>query len=109
VKQTFQLNGVRYVGDLKGFIQKVGIIGGSGGTIESILESISKGCDCLITSEVKLHIAQFAESLKFALIEVNHGVERFALIPLASDLERKFNLKNRIFVSQINTDPLKML
>jgi len=107
VKKRLALDGIRYVGQMNQRIQKIGIIGGSGGTVEAIEEAMAKGCDLLITSEIKLHIAQYAESRSFALIEVNHGVERFALIPLATDLERKFDLKNRIYVSNINTDPLQ--
>lgn len=106
LKTVFVLKGLRIVGALERDISTVAIVGGSGADINNIQLALLRNCDCLITSEVKLHIAQYAQSQNLALIEVNHGVEHFVLEALRSDLAAKFAQKTKIYVSRVNTDPL---
>ena len=106
VKNKFDLIMVRVVGPLDRLITRVGIVGGSGGQSEIIDEAITKGCDCLITGEIKLHIAQYAVDNDLCLIEVNHGVEKFVFNNLKEILKTNLNLESKIFISEINTDPL---
>ena len=105
VKQKFNLTGVRVSGPLDKMIKKVAIVGGSGGQPDIIDDAISNDCDCLITGEIKLHIAQYAFYRNLCLIEVNHGVEKFVFENIKKLLENNFKLAN-IFISDINTDPL---
>lgn len=109
VKQNLELTGVRVVGSLDKKIKKVGIVGGSGGQIDIIDEAIANNCDCLITGEIKLHIAQYAAYKNFAMIEVNHGVERFVLNSIKLLLLENLDMSNEIFITNINTDPLKTI
>lgn len=102
-KKVFKLEGVRIIGDKNKIIRKVGIVGGSGSS--EIYEAKAKGCDCLITGEMRLNKAIEAKSIDLCVIEVNHGVERFVFDDLKEEFDKEF--KNIEFViSDINTDPL---
>lgn len=107
VKKAFNLSLVRTVGEMDRVIRKVGIVGGSGGQIETLDEAINNGCDCLITGEIKLHIAQYAKEKNLSLIEVNHGVERFVLPSVKALLIANLKIDKEIFITEINTDPLE--
>ena len=109
VKEVFKLNGVRVVGDINKSINKVGIIGGSGGSIADINNALNNKLDCYITGEIKLNVAQYALEKNIALIEVNHGIEKFAFYKLQNDLKKDINFKGEFFVSIINTDPLEFI
>lgn len=106
VKNKFNLQAVRFSGTLDQKINKIGVVGGSGAHKEIIDETLAKGCDVLITGEVKLHMAQYAKYHKLALIEVNHGVEKLVFTNIKTDLEANLNLKTKVYISEINTDPL---
>lgn len=103
VKERLELEGVRLIGSKDAIIQKVGIVGGSGSN--EIYEAKRRGCDCLITGEVKLNKAIEARQIGLAMIEVNHGVERFVFDDLKIELCDNFN-DIEFIVSNINTDPL---
>ena len=104
VKEVYKLKGVRVVGCLNKRITSVGIIGGAGASIYNINDCISKNVDCFITGEVHLDKAIYASQNDLAIIEVNHGVERFVFDSLVKDLNSKFG--DIFIVSNINTDPL---
>ncbi len=112
VKEKFALSGVRYLGDLNKKISKVGIVGGSGGSISSIVDAINAECDCYITGEIRLNCSQFAEEKGLALIEVNHGVEKFVFEKLKENLSRalknKFDFENVIYANLCETDNMKI-
>lgn len=109
VKKGLSLTGVRYIGADDQLIRKVGIIGGSGGDLTYLQEAIIKKCDCLVTGEVKFHVALAAKAHSFALIEVSHGVESLAMSSLLNDLNANFSLKNQIFVTKTEQDPFKSI
>jgi putative NIF3 family GTP cyclohydrolase 1 type 2 len=67
--------------------------------------ALTLGLDCYITSEVSLHAAQKAVENNLAIIEVNHGIEKFVFITLAEELKEEFSLEEQIFISKIETDP----
>lgn len=106
VKAKLEVTGVKVVGDLSRQISTLGVIGGSGGFIDAINLALYHKCDCLITSEIKLHIAQYANTHHLALIEVNHGVEKHVFENVRMELENRFKGKFRVYISKINTDPL---
>ena len=90
VKDIFNLSGVRVLGDLNKKIKKVGIVGGSGAHDSDIFLAKKCGCDCYITGEIHLNNAQYAEFLNLALIEVNHGVEKFVFFSLIEEFKKSF-------------------
>lgn len=106
VKKEFNLRGVRMVGDENKKITTVGIIGGAGGREDEILNALNHQLDCYITGEIRLSAAQLAQENNLALIEINHGVEKYVFDNLTVDLEKDLGLKNQVFITSIETDPL---
>lgn len=105
VKEKFALTGLRLAGNGEQVIRYLGIIGGSGGRESDIDLALTLGLDCYITSEVSLHAAQKAVENNLAIIEVNHGIEKFVFITLAEELKEEFSLEEQIYISKIETDP----
>ena len=106
VKKTFNLTGVRAVGKLDDIVKTIGIVGGSGGHKEDLENALTSEIDCYITGEIPLNIAIDAQNANLKLIEVNHGVEKFAFDYLKIDLEIDLKLQEKVFITTINTDPL---
>lgn len=109
VKNVFHLPGVRVLGDLNQRINRIGVIGGSGAHQNDIERAIFNNCQVLITGEVKLNNAQYAKYLGLSIIEVNHGIEKFVFTNLKKDLEKDLSLNSKVIVSEIETDPLKII
>lgn len=107
-KTIFNLDGVRYVGDLDKKIRRIAILGGSGGQESEIKDAINHNCDCYITGELKHHLGLFAHHNNIALIEVNHGIEKIVFNGLITDLRRVFPDIN-IEYSSFDTDLFKTL
>lgn len=105
VKETFDLKGIRVAGDLDQEIETAGIIGGSGASYELIDQALDAHCDVYITGEVSLHTAQYAISKNLAMIEVNHGVEKFVFPTLLANLKKEFP-SVQMYITVVNTDPL---
>lgn len=102
-RDALKLGGVKVIGEKNKIIKKVGVVGGGGSF--AIFEAKAKGCDCLITGEIRLNNAIDARQIGLSVIEVNHGVERFVFEDLSKELHEKFSNVSFI-VSDINTDPL---
>lgn len=105
VKEIFQLSGVRMVGNPERLIRNVGIVGGGGGHEEDVNLAIASGLDCYITGEISHHAALKALENNLALIEVSHGVEKFVFQSLRADLAEELKMAERVFCSEVNTDP----
>lgn len=109
VKKHLNQEGVRIAGHPDTTISQVGIIGGSGGQEEECIHAKNIGCDCLITGEIKLHIAQFAQSIGLNLIEVAHSVESFVFENTQRLLKNRLQKEFQVYISHINTDPLQFV
>lgn len=113
IKDTFNLSGVRYLGDLNKSIKIIGIVGGSGGRAMDIINASKNKCDCYITGEVRLDASQLAEELGLSLIEINHGVEKYVFEflkdEIQNDLFEQYNFSNEIFTNMCETDNLKTM
>jgi len=109
IKDNLQVSGVRVAGSLNKKISTIGVIGGGGGSLADIKAAIDHNIDCYITGEVKLNVGQYAVSNDLAIIEVNHGVEKIVFEDLKNDLSFKLDLNDKVFVSDINTDPFEIL
>ncbi|MBR2971128.1 MAG: Nif3-like dinuclear metal center hexameric protein [Clostridia bacterium] len=104
----------KYVGiignpDVK--ISRVAIINGSGGgDTEYIDMAMAKGADCLITGEVKHHVAIYAVERGFTVIEAGHYTSEQVFIPeLARILIEKLSEKNiciEVFTSLKENNPI---
>jgi len=109
VQERMGLSGVRIAGNPDKVIRYLGIVGGSGGRESDIELALALGLDCYITSEIRLSAAQKAVEEGLALIEVNHGVEKFVFVGLAEELKEEFALAGRIRISEVETDPFVTL
>lgn len=110
VKKIFNLSGVRVLGDQNKKIKTLGVVGGSGAHDSDIFLAKISGCDCYITGEVHLNNSQYAEYLNIALIEVNHGVEKFVFYDLIEEFRKSFkelfNYDGKIIVTTDSSDKL---
>lgn len=113
VKEIFNLNGVRVLGDLDKRIKRVGIVGGSGAHVSDIYTAKSVNCDCYITGEVRLSSSQLASFLGLCMIEVNHGVEKFVFSYLKEELEKTFesryDYQQEILITKVQTDKMNIM
>lgn len=107
VKDKLNIPGVRILGDLNKKINVIGVVGGSGAHQEDIENAKKFGCDCLITGEVKLNNAQYANFLGLSILEVNHGIEKNVFYSLRNEMINDLNLKCNVIVTDVNTDPLQ--
>jgi len=66
-------NRTRMIAKKDALVKRIAIINGAGGTeTKNIDTAISVGADCLVTADVKHHVAVYAKELGFCLIEPEH-------------------------------------
>lgn len=102
VKVAYNLEMLRYTGDLQQPIQKVAILGGSGEKF--IQTALDQGADVLITGDITFHFAQEAEANGIALIDAGHYIEQIMKHKSAQYLQANFP-DLPIYVSAIQTNP----
>lgn len=111
IKEKMDISYVRVVGDLLAAIDKIAVINGSGADL--IGECIKKGCDCVITGDVKYHDAQDALSQGISIIDIGHyDSEKYFSAFLAEYLIVKINkskLDVEVLASTIDINPFKTL
>lgn len=111
MKSIFNLKRVKVVGDLTSSITKVAIVNGSGADYIELAKN--KGCDCLITGDVKYHDAQKAIELGIGVIDAGHFETEIWFIDLmAGYLKAEFNKEKmniEIIKSDTKINPFKIL
>lgn len=68
VKDALHVSYVNYTGDPNRTVKTVAVVGGSGGSMVSLM----KDCDVYLTGEAKYHEYQLAESLGLCMITAGH-------------------------------------
>mgnify|MGYP003291418332 CR=1 FL=1 len=106
VKETFNEDGIRVVGNLDKPVKKVAILGGSGGSFAVSAKKL--GCDCIITGEVKQNNAIDALEYNMGIIEVSHSVEAFFKEYIKNILKDEFN-EIEFILSKKDVNPFKCL
>lgn len=107
-KHVFELDGVRYLGNLADSVTRVGIIGGAGCSEAVINELVALDCDVFITSEIKLHHTLYAHGYHFKLIEVSHGIEAFVFKHNVKQWEGCDAIEGQdYFISKVDPDPMR--
>ena len=107
LKERLQAPILKVAGLLPDKIEKVGVCGGSGGSI--IGKAAFKGVQVLVTGDVSYHQAQEAESLGICVIDAGHGITEKLIVPIfASNLNmelqnQKVNVE--IIESKVNSEP----
>ena len=106
VKEVFNEEAIRVVGDLDKQVKKVAILGGSGGNYAVTAKKL--GCDCIITGEVKQNNAIDAVEYNMAIIEVSHSVEALFKEYIKNQLSEQFK-DVEFIVSKKDVNPFKCL
>lgn len=70
VKQSLDIDNLRYVGDTNARVRKVCVLGGSGGDFIPAVKA--SGADVFLTSDIKYHQAQLADRLGLCVIDAGH-------------------------------------
>ena len=92
---------IKIVGDVNKSIKKVAIVGGSG--VEYMKEAKAKGCDCLLTGDIKYHDAHKAKELGIMLMDISHHAEVIFKEKMKGVLEEITNCQ--VITSSTNVDP----
>lgn len=101
-KKALDLECVRYTGgDTE--IRRVAVVSGAGGS--TLREAMEKGCDALITGDIKHNVWIEAKNMGFTVVDAGHyGTERCAAHRLAALLSRGFG-GIPVFAADSDTDP----
>jgi dinuclear metal center YbgI/SA1388 family protein len=110
VKASYEVPTVRLVGDLQRKVQKIAVLGGSGGRY--VRHAIFAGADVLITGDIDYHTAQDALAAGLCLIDPGHNVEKIMKRGVADYLRAKLQEKKSetgVFASEIDTEPFRFV
>lgn len=104
VRERFNLSVIRHSNCIYDHIQKVAVLGGSGSF--AIPYAIAKGCDVLITSDLKYHEFFQAES-RIILMDIGHYESEQYTKNLIFDFLTEKIPNFEILLSNINTNPIQ--
>lgn len=111
IKQKMDINHIRVAGDLDMIIDKVAVINGSGADL--IQTALHKGCQGVITGDVKYHDAQDAIAQGISVIDIGHyHSEKFFTHLMAQYLKEQVNKKGLsvdIIESSIDINPFQTI
>lgn len=104
IKELFQLQGLRVIGQLDDSIKRVAIVGGSG---EKFIEKAKKSrVDVYITGDLTFHQAQEAKQMGLNVIDAGHYIEHVMIEGVAKFLREQFPHITAV-ESKVNTDPFQ--
>ncbi|MCL1945496.1 MAG: Nif3-like dinuclear metal center hexameric protein [Firmicutes bacterium] len=114
VSSTLKDNCVRIVGDKYKKLKRVAVINGAGGgDIRYFEMAIAHGCDCIVTADVKHHVAVYAQECGLALIEPQHYTTEHPYIAiLKSKLQqatKQLGFEIEIFQSLQDKNPRSLI
>jgi len=110
MKETFTIDGLRYVGELDKPIETVAVLGGDGNNYWK--NAKQKGADVYVTGDLKFHNAQDAQIEGLALVDPGHHVEevmKHGLLEVLQNEAEKRGLVIEVIDSKLNTDPFSFL
>ena len=88
---------VRMVGEPYAQVSRVAVInGGGGGDVKYVQAAIAAGADCLITADVKHHVAVYAKDNGLTVIEPQHFTMEYVYISRLVQILRIETLSKRI-------------
>ena len=103
VRNQLEIETVRVVGDTRGMVRTVAVLGGAGG---SQIAKIPPGVDAFVTGDVKYHDAWTAHAKGLAVIDAgHHGTEKWIVPTLARHLEE--HLDNLAVITYMEPDVFK--
>ena len=83
VKQKLNINILRFVGDEQERVKKIALVSGSGASF--INKAHQRGCDLLLTGDLKYHEAKDAEALGIKIIDAGHQQMERWMAPLLAE------------------------
>lgn len=110
VKQAFEVDKVRVVGDLSSCVKKVAVLGGDGN--KYFMSAKFKGADVYITGDIYYHTAHDAMMQGLNMIDPGHNVEKImkkGLTTILSKMCKESGFEVEIFPSEVNTDPFQYI
>ncbi|SEN05266.1 Nif3-like dinuclear metal center hexameric protein [Lihuaxuella thermophila] len=107
VKQVYQVEGLRIVGDPDRIVQTAAVLGGSGGRY--FLDAKRMGADVYITGDIDYHVAQDALAYGLCLIDPGHHVEHLVVERVCQVLKQQLGDRVPILASKVNTNPFRFL
>ncbi len=88
VKEALHLPQVLVTGPKDTVIRKVAVVSGAG--IEFMQDAVKKGCQVLLTGDMKYHEAQAAANLNLCVVDAGHqGTEQIVAVLLKNLIERE--------------------
>jgi dinuclear metal center YbgI/SA1388 family protein len=108
VKNAFEVDKVRVVGDPTSIVKKVAVLGGDGNKYFN--HAKFKGADVYVTGDIYYHTAHDAMMQGLNMIDPGHNVEK-VMKKGVTDILKKLCLDSgyevEIFPSELNTDPFQ--
>lgn len=104
VKEKYNVDHLRFVGERSQKVKRVAILGGSG---EKYIDAaINAGADVYITGDMTFHPAQDAKELGLAIVDPGHYIEEIMKQATAKYIKDKFpNIQ--VIESEVNTEPFQ--
>ena len=103
IKETCNQTNIRLIGNKEKKVKRVAILGGSGE--KYIHEAKRKNADVFITGDMTFHQAQEAIEFGLPVIDAGQYIESITKENVQSFLQKKFEGKIEVIVSNTNTDP----
>jgi dinuclear metal center YbgI/SA1388 family protein len=110
VKQAFDVQGARVVGDLTAEVRKVAVLGGDGN--KYMKDAIFKGADVIVTGDVYYHVAHDAMMEGLHIIDPGHNVEKIMKQGVKAFFDQYLesnNFQTTVITSNLNTDPFQFV
>ncbi len=106
VKETFQVEHARFIGNLDSSVRRIAISGGSGS--RNIYNAKEMQADLYVTGDLSYHIAHDVLAIGLNALDIGHNIEKFFVYELKNVLKNA-GVKSNIFISKINTNPYKFV
>lgn len=106
LKEKFSIENIIVSGDLDRTIKKVAVLGGSGADYLPL--ALKKGCDCLVTGDIKHHSALDYSHMGLNIIDLTHfNSEIIFKEGFKEFLEKEVEVN--IILSKVETNPLNII
>lgn len=106
VKKAYDIELLRFSGDLNKKVKKIVLINGSGTDYFSL--AINLGCDCIITGDTTYHYVSELYEQKVALIDAGHFNSEWPAMKVVSKILKKkierLGFNNKVIVSEKSKD-----
>lgn len=106
LKKKFNIESLIVSGDLNKTINKVGVVGGSGS--DFLRDCLRSGCDCLVTGDVKHHIALDYSNMGINIVDLTHYASEI-IFKEAFKYFLSINTDLEVVLSEVEENPLKII